>query len=99
MFRLRHALASTSILAVTVAVVINVCVTPIAGAADPTSLEADTFTLSPALGGSVVRDSTASGGTALSLTSQTTAYRTVTLPASTQIVVRAKSKNYNGFPP
>ncbi|WP_255206846.1 carbohydrate-binding domain-containing protein [Mycolicibacterium sp. PAM1] len=48
--------------------------------------------------GSVFTDPTASGGTALVLTQNTTASKTVALPSFTNIVIRAKGDQYQGAP-
>ena len=54
--------------------------------------------LSPSTGGRIVTDSTASGGLALALTSTATASTTVTLPYSTELVIRTKATLNNGAP-
>lgn len=62
------------------------------------SVEAEKMAVSPSGAGKVVADRTASGAAALALTSNGTASTTVTVPASTGLVVRAKA-SLNGGPP
>ena len=98
MFDLRHACAVAGAMAVAAAVVVTSCITPLATAADATSLEAESMSIAPAFNASVVRDSTASGGSAVLLRRNATASKTLTLPASAQIVVRALGVTCNGAP-
>jgi hypothetical protein len=97
----RAALASAGLFAIVVAMVTAVVmssgVTPIADAADST-VEAEAMKVVPASAGSTVRDSSASGGVALTLTASSTASTTVALPASASVVVRAKGQQCNGAP-
>lgn len=98
MFRLRPTLASAGAIAVAVAMVITSSVSPLASAADSTSVEAESLSASPVYGGSSVRDATASGGAALTLTWNSTASKTLTVAASAKVVVRAKGTQCNGAP-
>ena len=61
-------------------------------------LEGESLTLNPTGSGSRYSDSTASGGSALLMSSKGTASATVSLPTSSQLVIRAKGDQYNGAP-
>lgn len=98
MFALRPALATLALGAITAMVVITISVTPLASAADATLIEAEAMTVAPTSAGSTVRDSSASGGSALTLTSKGTASKVLQLPASTSVTVRAKGQQCNGSP-
>lgn len=88
---------SLAFTAISAAVVVGVSITPIAVAADAT-IEAESMTVTPRTGASVVKDTSASGGSALVLTAASTASTTIALPASASIVVRAKGQQCNGAP-
>lgn len=64
----------------------------------PTPVEGEKMTLSTKSGWKTVTDRTASGGSALVLTSSTTASTTVNLPDTTGLVIRAKSTLSSGAP-
>lgn len=72
--------------------------TPYELTANSTALEAEALAVTPAPNGSIYTDSTASGGKALGLWANATAYATVTQPASTKVVVRAKAQKCQGQP-
>lgn len=72
--------------------------TPYELIANSTALEAEALAVTPAPNGSIYTDSTASGGKALGLWANATAYATVTQPASTKVVVRAKAQKCQGQP-
>ncbi|WP_313674386.1 family 16 glycosylhydrolase [Mycolicibacterium sp.] len=57
------------------------------------TIEAERMTVAPATAGSVIYDRSASGGYALKLTAGGTATRTVTLPASTALTIRARTSS------
>ncbi|PRC46076.1 hypothetical protein C6A85_91930, partial [Mycobacterium sp. ITM-2017-0098] len=61
-------------------------------------INAESMTLSSPSRGAVFSDPTASGGTALVLNQNTTASKTVALPAFTNIVIRAKGDQFQGAP-
>lgn len=61
-------------------------------------INAESMTVARPAYGSVFTDPTASGGTALVLTQNTTASKTVALPSFTNIVIRAKGDQYQGAP-
>jgi beta-glucanase (GH16 family) len=63
-----------------------------------TSFEAESMTVSPAGAGGSVTDTTASGGSALALTSNGTASAAVTLPLSSGLIIRAKASLCSGGP-
>ena len=67
-------------------------------AAADVSLEAETFGVSPRLAATVDSDSTASGRSALDLRTNATATVTVSTPASSAVVVRAKGQLCSGAP-
>jgi predicted xylan-binding protein with Ca-dependent carbohydrate-binding module/parallel beta helix pectate lyase-like protein len=98
MSALRPALASLALGAITAMVVFTVSITPLASAADATLIEAEAMTVAPTNAGSTVRDSSASGGSALTLTTKGTASKVLQLPASTSVTVRAKGQQCNGAP-
>ena len=58
-----------------------------------TTIEAESMGLSPSPAGRVVSDSNASGGSAFALTSSGQVSTTVTLPASTGLVIRARASS------
>lgn len=58
-----------------------------------TTVEAERMTVAPSTAGSVIYDRSASRGYALKLTANGTASRTVTLPASTALTIRAKTNS------
>lgn len=64
----------------------------------PTMIELEQLTLSPSGSGRVVTDSKASGGQALALTSTGSASSTVSLPASSGLVIRARATLSSGSP-
>ena len=59
-------------------------------------IEAESMTVSPASAGNIFKDSSASGRKALRLSANATASQTVSLPASTSLVIRARGDQYNG---
>ncbi|MEI6254511.1 MAG: carbohydrate-binding domain-containing protein, partial [Mycobacteriaceae bacterium] len=61
-------------------------------------LEGESLVLTPAKAGSRYSDSTASGRQALLMSTNGTASATVSLPASTKLVIRAKGDQYKGAP-
>ena len=61
-------------------------------------IEAESMAVSPAGAAITYSDSTASGGRALLMQSNSTASATLSLPASTSLVVRAKGDQYKGAP-
>jgi hypothetical protein len=63
-----------------------------------TTVEADAMQVSPASGGSVIADSSAPGGHALELTNDSSASMSVSLPASSSVVISAKGQNCWGAP-
>jgi hypothetical protein len=96
---LRPTLATAaSIASIVVAALVTAHATPYALMADSTALEAETMSVSPAGAGSSYSDSTASGGQALGLWANSTASVTVSLPASTKVVVRAKGQKCQAWP-
>ncbi len=62
------------------------------------TVEAETLTVSPAKSGSRFSDRTASGGAALLLSKNAIASQTLTLPAFTSLVIRARGDQYKGAP-
>ncbi len=66
--------------------------------ATTTLVQAESMLLTPSGGGKVMTDRNSSGGAALVLTSATKASTTVTLPASTALVIRAKATLSSGSP-
>lgn len=62
------------------------------------TIEGESLTLNPSRSGSKYSDSTASGKSALLMSTNGTASKTVNLPASSQLIVRAKGDQYNGSP-
>jgi beta-glucanase (GH16 family) len=67
-------------------------------AAPGTVVEAESMAVTPATAATTFSDETASGGTALRLSTNSTASVTLSLPVSTSIVVRAKGEQYKGAP-
>ncbi|MHA0288025.1 carbohydrate-binding domain-containing protein [Mycobacterium sp. C3-094] len=61
-------------------------------------VEAEAMTLSSAKNGAVYSDSTASGGRAVVLNKNSSISKTVTLPQSSSVVIRAKGDQYQGAP-
>jgi hypothetical protein len=96
---LRGVLAFIASVAIVAACVITMSSTPVATAADSTSIEAETMKVKPASAGGTVSDSSASGGMALVLRSSATATRSVALstPAS-GVVVRARAQSCSSAP-
>lgn len=72
-------------------------VAPHAAAAN-TTLEAEHMLVSPASAGSVIADSSASGGYALGLYQNSSASTRLALPASSSVVIRAKGQSCFGAP-
>lgn len=62
------------------------------------TVEAETLTVTPSKSGSRFSDSTASGGRALLLSKNGTVEKTLTLPASSSLVIRARGDQYKGAP-
>ncbi|WP_102145666.1 carbohydrate-binding domain-containing protein [Mycobacterium hubeiense] len=98
MLRLRPTLASAAAAAVVAAATVGVDTTPFALAADSTALESEAMSVAPAGGGSSYADTSASGGQALGLWSNSTASATVSLPDSARVLVRAKGQKCRGAP-
>ena len=71
---------------------------PFAMAADVAGVEAESMTVSPSSAGWIVRDRSASGGTALVLRSASTARWGASLPASVKVTVRAEGQQCRGAP-
>jgi Ca-dependent carbohydrate-binding module xylan-binding len=88
---IRLVIAGTAVVALTLPFAV------IATAAD-TALEADVLTVNPSNAGSVVTDSTAVGGSALLLSRNAAAAKTVDVPASAKIVIRARGRQCLGAP-
>ncbi|MGY4709452.1 carbohydrate-binding domain-containing protein [Mycolicibacterium sp. CBM1] len=61
-------------------------------------VEGETMTVTPAKAGSIFNDTGASGRKALLLSTNSTASKTVTLPATTSVVIRARGDQYKGAP-
>lgn len=61
-------------------------------------IDAETMTVSPAKAGTIFNDSAASGGRGLQLKSNATVSKTVSTPASSALVIRARGDQYNGAP-
>ncbi len=61
-------------------------------------IEAESMTVSPTSAGKIFKDSSASGRKALRLSANATATQTVSLPASTRLVIRARGDQYKGAP-
>lgn len=61
-------------------------------------IDAETMTVSPAKAGTIFSDSAASGGRGLQLKSNATVSKTVSTPASSALVIRARGDQYNGAP-
>ncbi|MUL81726.1 MULTISPECIES: carbohydrate-binding domain-containing protein [unclassified Mycolicibacterium] len=97
MLPMRPTLVAAAATAV-VAVAFAVGGIPHARAAEPTALEAESMSITPAGSGSTYSDSTASAGKVLGMWANSTATKTVSLPASTKIVVRAKGQACQGMP-
>lgn len=96
MFGLRPIIST---IVVATAVGVTVSVNPLATAADSTSLEAESMTVSPRSAGQTFGDSNASGGQGLTLRSPATASATVSLPVSARVVVRANGiRTCGGYP-
>ncbi len=70
---------------------------PQASAADVV-LQANSMAVTPSYGGTVHRDSTATGGSSLLLLSNSTAAKTISLAASSAVTVRAKGQQCFGAP-
>lgn len=98
MSAVRAVFASLALISVAIAVVATVSIAPPAGAADVTTFEAESMKVAPASAAGTSRDTTASAGVALVFRSAATASTTVALPASSGIVVRAKSQQCSGAP-
>lgn len=81
---------SASVLAMAVLWGLVLAVAPPAVAADATSIEAETMSLSTTKGAKIIADAGASGATALSLTGAVTLSTTLALPQSVKVVMRAK---------
>jgi hypothetical protein len=64
----------------------------------PVVLEGESLVLSPVKSGSRFSDSAASGGRALLMSTNGTASTTVSLPASSSLVIRARGDQYKGAP-
>lgn len=79
------------------AAAITLPVAPHAAAA-ATTLEAESMLVSPASAGSVIADSSASGGHALELYQNATASTNLSLPTSISVVIRAKGQTCLGAP-
>ena len=79
------------------AAAITLPVAPHAAAAT-TTLEAESMLVSPASAGSVIADSSASGGHALELYQNATASTNLSLPTSISVVIRAKGQTCLGAP-
>ncbi len=62
------------------------------------TIEAETMTVAPAKAGSTFSDVAASGRKALLLSTNSTASKTLSLPSSTSLVIRARGDQYNGAP-
>lgn len=99
MFALRGVLAFASSTVLVAAVAITVSGPPSAEAANSTSIEAETMSVSPSYAAGTARDSAASGGVALSLRSAATATKVLSLAASSTVVVRARGQRTCGSAP
>ena len=95
---LRGVLAFIASAVVVAACVLTMSSSPVATAADSTSIEAESMGVSPASAGATVTDKSASQGVALVLRSPATASKTLTLPASATIVVRARGQSCGAAP-
>lgn len=84
-----------SIFVLSLVVASALALTPAADAADYT-LEGEAMTVSPASAGRIITDSTASGGRRLVLQTNSVASSTVSVPASTRVVVVARSQDCRG---
>jgi polysaccharide biosynthesis protein PslG len=71
---------------------------PVASAAVNTVLEAESMTILPAAAGKVIADGSASGGSALSFLTNSSASKSISLPASTTVVVKVKGQQCLGAP-
>lgn len=98
MSRLRGVLAAAGVVAIAGAVVISCVVTPVATAASSVVLEGESMTPSLFFAAGTVRDSSASGGSALVLSGSSTASKKVTVSASAKVVIRAKGQQCSGAP-
>ena len=67
-------------------------------ATTPVLVEGETFRLSPVRSGSVFSDKNASGGRALLMSTNGTASTTITTPAFSSLVIRARGDQYKGAP-
>jgi hypothetical protein len=99
MIRFRIALAALSVIATSAAIVVTMTVTPLAVAADSTALEAESMTIAPAIAGGKIWDRVASGSWAIELRRGATASTSVTVPASSSVVIRAKGTACNNVGP
>ncbi len=94
--------APTAVAAATTPTAASAATTFAATAAAPGTLdvtiEAESMKVTPAKAGSIFRDSSASGRKALLLSTNSTASQTLSLPASTSLVIRARGDQYNGAP-
>jgi hypothetical protein len=99
MYRKGGLLAAGGAVITAICVVVGNVETPVATAAGtPVVIEGETFSVVPANGGSTVRDSAASGGSALTMTVAATASKAVTVAAPATVSVRAKGQNCTGSP-
>jgi len=96
MLRLRPALASVAVAAMFAVVILPS--TPLAFAADPTTVETESMRISPLVGGASLSDPTASAGAVLALWMNSTASKTLSLPYSPGVVIRAKGQQCEGAP-
>lgn len=99
MIRFRTALAAIAVIAISAAVVVTMTVSPPAVAADSTAIEAESLKITPALAGGWIFDRLASGGSGIELRRGATASKSVTVPASSSVVVRAKGTACNNVGP
>ena len=86
-----------STMAMLVALITMFTIAPVATAAD-TTFEAESMSVSPKRAGSAFLDATASQGTALRLSANSTASKRLSLPASTKLAVRARGIQCQGAP-
>jgi hypothetical protein len=99
MFRKGGVIAAGGAIVTAVCVVVTNVAAPVATAAgSPVVVEGESFSVTPSNGGSTVRDSTASGGSALTMTVAATASKAVTVAAPATVAVRAKGQQCTGAP-
>lgn len=99
MIRFRMALAALSVIATSAAVVVTMTVSPTAVAAESTAVEAESMTIKPALAGGWIWDRAASGGSGIELRRAATVSKSVNVPTSSSVVVRAKGTACNNVGP